>query len=584
MALPLGGNLANVPGVDMRMVRQLFASPGAFVSMCRIVREDESVGYLEPTSIQKRVLTAMAVHRWLMVVKHRQAKVTTIAALNLLRDCMYLDGIKGVLVAETQATAEDVFERIVYAYNQLPPGVRMPLAQSRRPGTRSLMFAHGGGIKILTAGSKSPAVGRSIDRLVITEFGEAAWQRKAAINIFPTVNKRPHARVVLESTPGLTGSYFERMWLSSLEPEGSRFHPEFLEWWTDESCRADGDVEEPDEVEHALRTRGASIGAIQFRRVALRTEFGGDNRLFSSKYPTTPYEGWLGSRNPVMPADVIESAIERVRSFGAWRSVYDDLARAAPDARLDEPPGELDRVLRIMTVDPASYGGKGDPSALMSWLLDDEGLRDELVWSDREDPGRLARRIMALQEKLSWTVTTPGPTGDRTRVIVPLVVVESNSPACVQSLRDLGCRNLYWTDRNHPGWYATAQRLQVAETRTVRGLREKSLLVRWLAALHQLRNYDGANRQAHGRDEGGTEHHFDLARCVVMAAHIVGERRRWLASEARGVPEEVEGAPGAEVEPEQCEVTVKEWDRQSKRDKLARKQPWLPASARFGSR
>ena len=583
-ALPPGGNLAAVPGVDMRMVRQMFATPEAFVSMCQIVREDESVGFLEPTLIQKHLLAAMAENRWLMVgAKHRQAKVTTIAALMLLRDCMYLNGVKGALIAETQATAEDVFERIVYAYNHLPAGVRMPLGQNRRPGTRSLMFAHGGGIKVLTAGSKSPAVGRSIDRLVITEFGEAAWQRKAAINIFPTINKRPHARVVLESTPGLMGSYFEKLWHAALEG-GSRFHPKFIEWWLDDSCRADGELEdELDEAEVTLRAKGAPDSALQFRRVALRTEFGGDARLFSSKYPSSPYDGWLGSRNPVMPSDVIESAIERARaSAGTWRFVFDDLARAAPDARIDEPPGAPGKVWRIITVDPASYGSRGDPSALMSWLLDEEGLRDELAWSDREDPGRLARRVMALQERLSWSVTTMTAVGERTRTVTPLVVVESNAPACVQSLRDLGCKNLYWTDRNHPGWYATSQRLQIAEARTVRGLRERSMNIRWLPALHQLRNYDGSDRQAHGRDEGGTEHHFDIARCIVIAAHVVGERRRWLASEARGVPEIAEDAPGTEVEPDETPLTVKEWDRQSKRDKLLRRQPWVPAGTRFG--
>lgn len=565
----------------MRFVRQLFSTPEAFVSMCQIVREDESVGYLEPTSIQRRVLAAMIEHRWLMVVKHRQAKVTTIAALNLLRDCMYLDGIRGVLIAETQATAEDVFERIVYAYNHLPVGVRTPLAQSRRPGTRSLMFAHGGGIKVLTAGAKSPAVGRSIDRLVITEFGEAAWQRKAAINIFPTINKRPHARVVMESTPGLLGSYFEKMWHSSLEG-GSRFRPLFLEWWADESCRVEGPLDELDATETALEDRGASVEALNFRRVAIRTEFGEDARLFESKYPTTPYSGWPGSRNPVMPAEVIEAAIDRVRGAPPWRPMMDDLALVAPDAHIGQSPGPPGRAWRILVVDPAGYGSRGDPSALMGWVLDENGMRDEVAWSDREDPGRLARRVMALQEKLIWAATTQTPMGERTRMVVPLIVVESNAPACVQSLRDLGCRNLYWTDRNHPGWYATAQRLQVADARVVRGLRERSLDVRWLPALHQLRNYDGGDRSAHGRDEGGAEHHFDIARCVVIAAHVVGERRKWLASEAKGMPDEAADTPGSEVEPEEHDLTVKEWDRENTRNRLARRQPWLPASMRFG--
>jgi hypothetical protein len=37
-----------------------------------------------------------------MVNKFRQAKITTISVMLLLRDCMYLSGVKGLLIAERQ--------------------------------------------------------------------------------------------------------------------------------------------------------------------------------------------------------------------------------------------------------------------------------------------------------------------------------------------------------------------------------------------------------------------------------------------------------------------------------------------------
>ena len=48
-ALPKGSTIAQMPELDMRKVQAMFATPDAFVSMCQIVREDESIGYMTPT-------------------------------------------------------------------------------------------------------------------------------------------------------------------------------------------------------------------------------------------------------------------------------------------------------------------------------------------------------------------------------------------------------------------------------------------------------------------------------------------------------------------------------------------------------
>ena len=104
-----GAEFASAPGIHEGKVRALFATPDAFVSMCQIVREDESTGYMEPTHTQRKLLKAYDENRWLMVNKFRQAKITTVSVMLLLRDCMYLSGVKGLLIAERQDTAEDIF-------------------------------------------------------------------------------------------------------------------------------------------------------------------------------------------------------------------------------------------------------------------------------------------------------------------------------------------------------------------------------------------------------------------------------------------------------------------------------------------
>lgn len=520
----------------MSKVQALFATPDAFVSMCMIVREDESTGFLNPTPTQKLALQAFADHRWVMVGKFRQAKISTIAVLLLLRDCMYLSGIKGILIAERQATAEDLFERILLAYHNLPEDVQMPLATGRKSGATQIHFAHGGSIKILTAGGRSPAIGRSIDRLVITEFGEAQWQRKAAINIFPTLNKRPHARVILESTPGRAGSHHEQMWQLALESRG-RFFPLFLDWWRDGSCQADARGFTPtlEEQNYRLRHDDMALETLAFRRLSLETEFAGDSRLFSSKYPSDSYDGWIGTNAPVMPVDLLKPL----------------LARAVPDPPMGlfgchelDAPGEDNRYL--ITADPAGFGATGDKSALTVW---DAINRVEVAfWEDREDPGRFARRLVKVQRRYTKA----------------LLAVESNATACIAVLKDGGCRNLLWTDRNHPGWYATDKRLQEAEARLVQLLRQEDLAIRSRGLLHQLVNYDGSRKKrVTGLD--GTTHHFDRARTAVMAADILSRRRF-----TRAAMEEEDNAyvPG--------QVTIKDLDRWSKVDKNRAKNPYRP--------
>jgi len=532
-----GAEYATAPGIHDGKVRALFSTPEAFVSMCQIVREDESTGYMEPTHTQKKLLRAYDENRWIMVNKFRQAKITTVSVMLLLRDCMYLSGVKGLLIAERQDTAEDIFERILFAYNRLPADVRMPLAPGRKAGATQMQFVHGGGIKVLTAGGRSPAIGRSIDRLVITEFGEAQWQRKAAINIFPTVNKRPNAKVILESTPGRAGSHHEQMWRSALEGN-SRFHPLFLEWWEDESCQEKDLDFEPtsSEMQYLSRHPGMNRYNLAFRRRGLNTEFVGDTRLFSCKYPSDSYDGWLGSTNPVMPAEILKPLL--------------DTAKKEPGIGLHachefDPPKPGHRY--VITADPAGFGSTGDKSALTVW--DALEWREVAFWEDRESPDKFATRLRVVQKRYSDA----------------LLAVESNATACIAILKDQDTRNLLWTDSNHPGWYATSKRLQESEARLVRMLRERELHIRSRGMLHQLLNYDGT-RKKRVRGEDGTIHHFDRARTAVMAADILSKRS------FTQQPSVVESTymPG--------QITIKHLDRVKATKIRSTKTPFKPAS------
>ena len=532
-----GAKLYEHPDLHMGMVKAMFATPDAFVSMCMIVREDETTGFMEPTYTQRKLLKAYAENRWVMVNKFRQAKITTVSVMLLLRDCMYLSGVKGLLIAERQDTAEDIFERIRFAYEKLPDNVRVPLTPGKKAGTTQMQFIHGGGIKVLTAGGRSPAIGRSIDRLIITEYGEAQWQRKAAINIFPTVNKRPNARVILESTPGRSGSHHEQMWRSALEGN-SRFKPLFLEWWEDESCQevVPDFIPTSSEQEYRVQHDGMSNANLAFRRRGLNTEFVGDSRLFSCKYPSDAYDGWLGSTNPIMPADLLKPWLEKAGK-------EPDIGQWGCHEFHDPKPGHN----YLITADPAGFGSTGDKSALTVWDATD--WVEVAFWEDREAPDRFAARLIKVQQ----------------RYLTALIAVESNAAACITVLKDRDVKNLLWTDRNHPGWYATNKRIQESEARLVQMLRQGDLTIQSRGMLHQLLNYDGS-RKKRIRGEDGTIHHFDRARTAVMAADILSKRH--FAQEAIEVKSD--HVPG--------QVTIKQLDKYKALQRRQKTSPFKPAT------
>ena len=510
------GNVVTTGKMDPELVAGAYASPWAFPSMCEIVNEvDESVSLLDPTSSQYLVFDFIHRNRWSYIVKYRQAKVTTAVSRIMLRDCMYIRGMKGLLVAERDDTARDIFEGILFSYRNLPDELRAPLVEGTSGGVTQLRFWHGGSVKIQTSGGKSPAIGRGLGWLHLTEFGEAMWQKRAAMSILPTVAKRRQARVVIETTPGPADSYSEQMWHESLDPQSaSRFAPLFLQWQKDDSCRSDDEASATEkltaeELAYAQAHQDTSTRALLFRREMLATIFNRDTRLFEAKYPSGPYSGWLGSSSPILPEAELEAALANAQDITPAGCV-----NAVGPSLVIHPLHP-----HVIVADPAGFGASGDPSSLI--VFDAVTKKDVAMWSGREDPGRFYARLVATQKLFT------------TKAGEPLVAIESNASAVIALARDGGMPNLLWTSRDHPGWYATSVRIQESESRYVRMTREGDLVISNRPTLHQLLKYDGSDRGRRATGPDGSVHHFDLARCAIMAADILSRRYFSTATEDR---------------------------------------------------
>lgn len=465
-----------------------------FVSSCRIVKENEEVGLLDPEPQQVEVLDAMAKYRWVMVVKYRQAKVSTVAALALLGHVEYTPGIQGVFVAERYETAETVWNRASYAYEHQAASVRIPLRAGTSTAKRELRFVHNGAVRVVTGGGKAPAIGNSPDRVVVTEYPDVPDHENFNQHFFPTVNKRPNARIVFEHTPGLGQTIPEIMWHKALDGK-SRFHPVFLKWWLDPTCTAPLEVGfklTNEEIRVMEELQGATPQHMKFMRLSLDTEFTGDVELFRHKYPFHPLDGWVFHTTPTIPRDALKALLARSLILPESDEVY-----------YFEQPEEDAECQYLITADPAGFGATGDPSAFTVWNCWDR--REAASWSGREDPGLFADRLLRVQKHFGVQRT--------------LLAVESNKGECVAALVAKGAKNLYMNSDSHPGFYATEQVNAECLVALVSMLRAGELHIRARSTLMQLAQWDGKGRKRHSASAEG-RHHFDRAVTCRIAAYL----------------------------------------------------------------
>jgi hypothetical protein len=230
-----------------------------------------------------------------------------------------------------------------------------------------------------------------------------------------------------------------------------------------------------------------SDGHLAFRRKNLDTFYHGDVRLFDSKYPPGPRDGWLTGGSVAIPLDAVEALI-----LDAEAAIRE--GRQAPENENEEVFYEAREVGApyLLTADPAKYGQASDPSAWTLWHGWDR--REVGAWSGRMDPGALADRILQVQRRYDCHV-----------------LVESNAGECCEALKARACPRLVW-DSGHPGFHSTEARKGQALADLVDMLRRGELRPVTLATLNQLASWDGTSRSR----KGG--HHHDRAITCMLAA------------------------------------------------------------------
>lgn len=465
--------------LDEESVAAARRSLRGFLSQAVIQREGGGVGPMVPAQTQIPVLNALTqtacgeAGTWLIINKPRQAMTSTLVTAWLLRDTMYTPGANGLLISNKDETNQELWSRLRLMHERLPDAIRVPAVTS---AAKEVKFAHSGRLKSTTAKGKDPALGFSIDRLLASEFGfwadaDTVWGKLA-----PAVVKRPHARVVIESTPGPQGCLFQRLFYSAMSGN-SQFQPIFIAWHQYAAyTRAVPPGMRPDNSELKLLGEhgGMTYGHLMFRRMMLESVYGGDERRFDQCYPSAYTDGWLAAGLPSLPEGPIKEQIPSALRDPHYGSTWDGHPKQGHKY--------------IVVADPNGYGTVGDPSA---YTIFDLNTREEVgAWEGRRDPVQFGRDLAEIGHRLNDAV----------------VVCESNSAAAITALCNTGYRNIYNDGvAAHPGYYRTAVNKERAIVRLVEALRDGQMKIRSQAGLHQLLAWDGS-----GARTGG--HHWD--RCV----------------------------------------------------------------------
>lgn len=430
---------------------------------------------------------------WHIVCKPRQAMTSTLAVAWLLRELEYTPGYNGAIICDKDDTNAELTARLRLMLDSQHPMIRVPQQKLTEKG---IQFSHGGRLKVVTAKGSNPAIGLSIDRLLCSEFGFWSNADKVVSLLFPTLLKRPQARVVIESTPGPHGSAYHQLWLDSLAGK-TRFKPHFICWWKHPGYASSvTEAYTPDPVIADIYRRyapqGMTLGHARFMETALMSVFNGSIERFRAAYPFDPLDGWLAGGIPALPKEPLAALINDPRVQSDPRTMGDGWEQPRP--------GETYKIF----VDPNSYGDSGDPSALTIWSVD---RREEVgSWEGRIDPAKLGALLCDIG--LRWNKAE--------------LVVESNASACITVLRERGYRPLYGdvNGMGMPGYYRTRQRKEDGMAALCTMLYSGELDIRSREGLLQLLAYDGSDKR---RSMNGSVHHWDRVVTYCMAADILSK-------------------------------------------------------------
>lgn len=179
-------------------------------SFFHIINLDRGREKIKLHSCQKRVIRKMRDNRFFILLASRQIGKSTIMTIYMLWYACFMNDQRILLVANKEATAIEIFQRVRMAFEELPiwlkPGVK-------EYGKTSMTLDNGSRIGITTT-TGTAARGQSVNLLIIDEcaFIESHLVEEFWKSVFPIITSSKKSKVFICSTANGTDNLFHKIY------------------------------------------------------------------------------------------------------------------------------------------------------------------------------------------------------------------------------------------------------------------------------------------------------------------------------------------------------------------------------------
>lgn len=262
----------------------------------------------------------------IIVLKSRQLGFSTMMQAYLLWRTI-LNPYSGCLtVAHDDKSSGELFGKIEFAYENLPPWLYSELEAAKNTAVRGKKLSFGKPLNssffVDTSGNKNIGRSMTFQRAHLSEV--AFWENieMKMYGLLQALGKRPGTECVLESTANGMGTYHHRLWVRACSGE-SMWVPFFVGWSEDADCAmpAPANFKLTPEERDLKNKFKLSNDQLYWRRITIEDECGGDEELFRQEYPIEPDEAFIVSGNPYFGPKVIERTMKLTREPVKWGKI-----------------------------------------------------------------------------------------------------------------------------------------------------------------------------------------------------------------------------------------------------------------------
>ncbi len=558
--------LAPLTPDEMRAMLEGFADHQKFCQHLRIRNKDglsvpykhSPAGLKLDTAIRRQESAGLPVR--IVCLKASQVWMSSSTATQIFRRVPFFPGRRALVVADTQAHADLVFEyylQYIKSYSDNPYGsewdAAILLPKLVKDTEQWLRWSNDSSILVGTANNVE--IGRSAP-YNWAHLSEAAFYRDMGAlmtGLMQRIPNSPDSGVIVESTANGMGGDFYDLCQRSMDPRrDSGWAFVFFAWWEHPECRADPKAlgySGPEAFQRTLdkyeredqQKYNLTLEQLAWRRRQIETACEGKVERFRREFPGNAQEAFPASgrsifdlaalsRMPAIP-DPVRGWLEVVDVGLEQRVQFRQSEDGRGEATIYRQPRKGGHYIigadHAEGIDPTARSGSSDPDYCSATVFDADTGEECAKLKERYEPHPWAERLYWLGRYYQWAYIVPEQKAVGKAVIGHLLAATDTRGGYPLEL--IYSKQRDPSDRRSPllqelGYDTNTVFRPVLISNLDRALRESAIKVHDVETLQQLREFV---RKPNGREEG--QNHDDDVFGVALAVEGFQYARRAFA-------------------------------------------------------